>query len=80
MKKRENIFPVKFVWLTAFLLIGVFSFILSKNILLPQSVNPSILYNNVEILGPERICLVTGNKIEEFLEEERLQLMFTGGQ
>ncbi|PRY85439.1 gliding motility-associated C-terminal domain-containing protein [Mongoliibacter ruber] len=67
MKKRKNIFPIKFLWLTACLLMGIFGAMLSAAIHEKSTFLEAIGVNEVEILGPERVCLVGGNKIEEYI-------------
>jgi hypothetical protein len=66
MKQSKQIFSAKNYWLTFVLIVGTFGLILSKT---AKTTNPLPLDSFVDefvIEGPERVCLITGNRIEEF--------------
>ncbi|TVP49711.1 MAG: hypothetical protein EA341_08865 [Mongoliibacter sp.] len=66
MKQSKQIFSAKTNWLTLVLIVGTFGFILSESTQTDSSQLLLSAANDFEILGPERVCLITGNRIEEF--------------
>ncbi|MBW3467175.1 gliding motility-associated C-terminal domain-containing protein [Arthrospiribacter ruber] len=66
MKQSKQIFSAKIYWLTLVLIVGTFGFILSKSAITTNHLPLDSLDDGFVIEGPEKVCLITGNRIEEF--------------
>lgn len=66
MKIQGKIPSAKLIGLTFSVLLGLFSVLLGNPFNHTTSSSPDSTANGFEIDGPERVCLVGGNRIEEF--------------